>query len=117
MLDEKGAKTIANWHTSLSAETAKNKELIDSLEKMPSDEKTERIFGAAAKEFDKKLLPGGFVYLSLSEISEDFSLAEISEEEFKNQESKHSYGQYIGFQTIGCIQQGKAKSTKRKKKK
>ena len=93
---------LKNWHTSISSAPIEEKETLEILNTISSQEKHDEIFEESKKAFDAKLMGGKNLDVDMIEIPQYFSVKCVTDDVFKEITEKHQYSRYIGKHTALC---------------
>lgn len=99
---DESIEILRNWHTTLAAAPIEEKETINLLKRAPKGKEWHRVFDLSKELFDKKLMGGKVLPLSIIEIVQKFSLKTISDVEYNQKIQNNQYGHYIGNHFCGC---------------
>lgn len=90
------------WHSKISSAYIEEKERINELKRISSNEKYKELFEKIKNEFDSNLGDDKQITLECIDLPESFSLNVISKEEFESEIEKHYYGRYV-HNTANCL--------------
>ena len=78
------------------------KQTIEVLKNIPTEEKCDEVFEQAKDAFDAKLAEGKALDVAMIEIPQKFVLKSITDEEFDEMLESHQYGRYVGKHLAEC---------------
>ena len=94
---------LKNWHTSISSAPIEEKETLETLKRLESEENRDEVFRLTQKIFDEKLMDGEELIVDMVEIPQKFSIKCVTDEVFTEIMENHQYGRYVGNRTRECV--------------
>lgn len=93
---------LKNWHTAITVAPVEEKQTIEVLRNIPTEEKHDEVFEQAKNAFDAKLAVGDRLGVAMIEIPQKFVLKSITDEQFDEMLESHQYGRYVGKHLTEC---------------
>lgn len=96
---------IRKWHTCIKSAPVEAKEILDTMQQMPHDDKWDQAFEVLKKAFDEELefTECNEIVTECIELDEKYSFDSLSEEKYKELLQNYSYSRFMHKQTTCAV--------------